>query len=89
MGDIDPTDSERAVEKISKLLIDCSASLAVCHLKTIKQKNKHNVYVTLPDDFKTDSSRCKTAFESWKKNDYPDGKEICENYYSKRIVSNY
>ena len=25
-GDIDPTDSERAVEKISKLLTDCSAS---------------------------------------------------------------
>ena len=28
-GDIDPTDSERAAEKISKLLIDRSASLVV------------------------------------------------------------
>ena len=37
-GDIDPTDSERAAEKISKLLIDCSASLVVPHVKTIKKK---------------------------------------------------
>ena len=46
-GNIDPTDSERAVEKISKLLIDCSASLVVPHLRTIKKKNKRNVYVRL------------------------------------------
>ena len=48
-GDIDPTDSKRAVEKISKLLIDCSASLVVPHVKTIKKKNKLNVYLRLPE----------------------------------------
>ena len=37
-GDIDPTDSERAVEKISKLLIYCSASLVVPHVKQSKRK---------------------------------------------------
>ena len=63
-GDIDPTDSERAVEKISKFLIDCSASLVVPHVKTIKKKNKRNVYVRLPDDVKTARSYCKIAFES-------------------------
>ena len=52
-SDIDPTDSKRAEEKISKLLVDCSASLVVLHVKTIKKKNKHNVYVRLPDDVKT------------------------------------
>ena len=91
-GDIDPTDSKRAVEKISKLLIDCSASLVVPHVKTIKKKNKRNVYVRLPDDVKIARSQCKTAFESWKEKDYPDGNETCENYRSKRreyIVSNY
>ena len=83
-GDIDPTDSERAVEKISKLRIDCSASLVVPHVKTIKEKNKRNVYVRLPDDVKTARSRCKIAFESWKEKDYSDGNETCENYRSKR-----
>ena len=39
-GDIDPNDSERAVEKISKLLTDCSASLVVPHVKTIKKKKQ-------------------------------------------------
>ena len=63
-GDIDPTDSERAAEKISKLLIDCSASFVVLHVKTIKKKNKRNVYVRLPDDVKTAHSHCKIAFES-------------------------
>ena len=43
--EIDPTDSKRTVEKISKLLIDCSAPLLVPHVKTIKKKNKRNVYV--------------------------------------------
>ena len=38
-GDIDPTDSDRAVEKISKLLADCSASLVVPHVKK-NQKQK-------------------------------------------------
>ena len=61
-GDIDPTDSERAVEKISKLLIDCSSSLVVPHVKTIKKKNKRNVYVRLPDDVKTARSHCKISF---------------------------
>ena len=37
--DVDPTDSETAVEKNSKLLIDCSASLVVPHVKTIKKTN--------------------------------------------------
>ena len=83
-GDIDPTDSERAVEKISKLLIDCSASLVVPHVKTIKKKNKGTVYVRLPDDVKTARSHCKIPFESWKEKDYPDGNETCENYRSKR-----
>ena len=83
-GDIDPTDSKRAVEKISKLLIDCSASLVVPHVKTIKKKNKRNVYVRLPDDVKIARSQCKIAFESWKEKDYPDGNETCENYRSKR-----
>ena len=83
-GDIDPTDSERALEKLSKLLIDCSASLVVPHLKTIEKKNKRNVYVRLPDDVKTARSHCKTAFESLKEKDYPGGNETCENYGSKR-----
>ena len=83
-GDIDPTDSEKAVEKISKLLIECSAPLTVSHGKTIKKKNKRNVYVRLPDDVKTARSHCTIAFESWKENDYPVGNEICENYRSKR-----
>ena len=83
-GDIDPTDSGRAVENISKLLIDCSTSLVVPHVKTIKKKNKRNVYVRLPDDVKTARSHCKIAFESWKEKDYPDGNETCENYCSKR-----
>ena len=83
-GDIDPTDSERVVEKISKLLIDCSASLVVPRVKTIKKKNKRNVYVRLIYDVKTARSQCKIAFESWKEKDYPDGNETCENYRSKR-----
>ena len=83
-GDIDPTDTERAVEKISKLLIDCSALLVVPHLKTVKKKNKRNVYVRLPDDVKAARSHCKIAFESWKEKDYPDGNETCGNYRSKR-----
>ena len=72
-GDINRTDSERAVEKILKLLIDCSASLVVPDMKTIKTKNKCNVYVRLPDDVKTSRSHCEIAFESWKERDYPDG----------------
>ena len=31
--DIDPADSEKVLEKNSKLLIDCSASLDVPHVK--------------------------------------------------------
>ena len=79
-GDIDPTDSERAVEKYSKLLKDWSVSLVVPHVKTIKKKNKRNVYVRLPDDVKTARSHCKIAFRSWKEKDYPDGNETCKNY---------
>ena len=71
-------------EEISKLLTDCPASLVVPHVKTIRNKNKRNVYVTLPDDVKTARSHCKIAFESWKEKDYLDGKETCENYRSKR-----
>ena len=37
-GDIASTDSERSAEKISKLLIDCSAALVVPLVKTIKRK---------------------------------------------------
>ena len=90
-GDIDFTDSERIVEKISKLLIDCSASLVVSHVKTIRKKNMRNVYVRLPDDVKTARSHFKIAFESWREKDYPHGNEICDNYRSKRkeYVSNY
>ena len=58
-GDIDPTDSERAVEKISKLLCFTRCS-------SVKKENKRNVYVRLPDDVKTARSHCKIAFESWK-----------------------
>ena len=84
-SDIDPTDSGRAAEKISKLLKDCFASLIVPQVKTIKKKNKRNVYVRLPDDdVKTARSHCKIAFESWTLKDHPDGNEICENYHSKR-----
>ena len=78
-GDIDPTDSGRAVEKILKLLIGCSALLFVPHVKMIKKKNKRNVYVRLPDDVKTARSQCKIAFESWKERDYPVGNETLRN----------
>ena len=61
---IDLADSERAAEKNSKLLIDCSASLVIPHMKTFKKKNKCNIYVRLPDDVKTVHSHCKIAFES-------------------------
>ena len=77
---------------LNRLSIDCSASLAVSHVKTIKKKNKRNVYVRLPDDVKTARSHCKMAFESWKENDYPDGNEICAKITVQNIesiVSNY
>ena len=45
---------------------------------------KRNAYVRLPEDVKTARSHCKIAFESWKNNNYSDGKGINENYRLKR-----
>ena len=88
------TDSEKAEEKISKLLIDCSALLAVSRCFSKQKRSKHNVYVRLPDDVdyvKAVLSYCKIAFNSWKENDYLDGNEFAkitaQNLES--IVSNY
>ena len=46
-GDIDFSDSGRAVDKISRLIIDHSASLVGPSVVTAKGKNKRNVYVRL------------------------------------------
>ena len=73
-GDIDFSDSGKAVDKISKSITHHSASLADPSVATTKWKNKRNVYVRLPEDVKTARSHFKVAFESWKNNDYSDGK---------------
>ena len=83
-GDIDFSDSGKAVDKISKLVTHHSASLADPSVVTAKGKNKRNVYVRLPDYVKTALSHCKVAFESWKNNNYSDGNGIDENYRLKR-----
>ena len=83
-GDIDFSDSGKAVDKISKLITHHSASLADPSVVTAKGRNKRNVYVRLPEDVKTARSHCKVAFESWKNNDYSEGNGINENYHSKR-----
>ena len=83
-GDIDFSDSGKAVDKISKLITHHSASLADPIVVTAKGKNKRNVYVRLPEDVKTARSHCKVAFEFWKNNDYSDGNGIYENYRLKR-----
>ena len=83
-GDIDFSDSGKAVDKISKLIKHHSASLTDPGVVTAKRKNKRNVYVRLPEDVKTARSHCKAAFESWKNNDYSDGNGINENYRLKR-----
>ena len=83
-GDIDFSDSGKAVDKISKLVTHHSASLADPSVVTAKGKNKRNVYVRLPDYVKTALSHCKVAFESWKNNSYSDGNGIDENYRLKR-----
>ena len=52
---------------------------------TAKGKSRRNVYVKLPEDFKTTAHlHCKVAFESWKNNDYSDGNSINKNYNVKR-----
>ena len=83
-GDIDFSDSRKAVDKISKLITHHSASLADLSVMTAKEKNKRTVYVRLPEDVKTARSHCKAAFESWKDNNYFDGNGTNENYRLKR-----
>ena len=51
-GDIDFSDSGKAVHKISKLITHHSASLTDPSVVTVKRKNKRNVYVRLPEDVK-------------------------------------
>ena len=57
-GDIDFSDSGKAVDKISKLITHHSASLVDPSVVTAKGKNKRNVYVRLPEDVKTARSHC-------------------------------
>ena len=83
-GDIDVSDSGKAVDKISKLITHHSASLADPSVLRAKRKNKCYVYVRLPEYVKTARAHCKVAFGSWKDNDYPDGNGINENYRLKR-----
>ena len=83
-GDIDFSDSGKAVDKISKLITHHSASLADPSVVTAKGKNKRNFNVRLPEDVKTARSHCKVAFESWKNNNYSDGNGIDESYRLKR-----
>ena len=75
-GDIDFSDSRKAIDKISKLITHHSAFLADPSVVTAKGKNKRNVYVRLPEDVETSRSRCKVAFESWKNDNYSDGNGI-------------
>ena len=83
-GDIDFSDSGKAVDKISKLITHHSASLADLSAVTAKGKNKHNAYVRLPEDVKTARSHCKVALQPWQNNNCSDGNGIDENYHLKR-----
>ena len=51
-GNIDFSDSGKAIDKISKLITHHSAFLADPDVVTAKGKNKRNVYVRLPEDVK-------------------------------------
>ena len=57
-GDIDFSDSGKAVDKISKLITHHSASLDDSSVVTAKGKNKRNVYVRLSEGVKTARSHC-------------------------------
>ena len=69
----DFVDSKAATDKISQLLIDNSLSLVPSVLSRNKKHSKGLRYVKLPGDVKAARSVCKTAFDSWKKHDFPSG----------------
>ena len=69
----DFVDSKAAADKISQLLIDNSLSLVPSVVSRNKKHSKGLRYVKLPGDFKAARSVCKTAFDSWKKHDFPSG----------------
>ena len=76
----DFVDSKAAANKISRLLIDNSLSLVPLVLPRNKKHSKGLRYVKLPGDIKDASSVWKTAFDSWKKHDFPSGGDTHDTY---------
>ena len=77
----DFVDSKAASDKISQLLIDNSLSLVPSVLSRNKKKHSKGLrYVKLPGDVKAARSVCKTAFDSWKKHDFPSGRDAHDTY---------
>ena len=68
---------------ITKLLLKHSYSL-FSRDSNHNRKRKHGVYVRLPDVVKAARSQCKTAFDSWKQDQFADNSIVYDNYRSKR-----
>ena len=73
-------DSKAAADKISQLLIDNSLSVVPSVLSRNKKHSKGLHHVKLLGDVKAIHSVCKTAFDSWKKPDFPSGDDTHDTY---------
>ena len=75
-------ETETVSNTINKLLLKHSCPL-FSPGSNCNRKCKRGVYVRLPDDVKAARSQCKTAFDSWKQDQFADNSIVYDNYRSK------
>ena len=80
----DFVDFKVAANKISQFLIDNSLSFVPSVLSGNKKHSKGLHYVKFPGDVKAARSVCKTAFDSWKKHNFPSGGVTHDTYLCTR-----
>ena len=81
LGDLN--DVSRSIDKITKLIVDCSLPLVTPRVNR-RRHRKRAIYAELPDDVKAARFSSKNAFDSWKRDEFSNSGAVHDNYCSKR-----
>ena len=82
LGDLN--DVSRSIDKITKLIVDCSLPLVTPRVINRRRHGKRAIYAKLPDDVKAARFSSKNAFDSWKRDEFSNSGAVHDNYCSKR-----